>query len=119
MNMHLAKGHKVSAREAYLRASNYYRVAEFLLLDPEDPRIQNTWANGKECFGKAANLFSFPIESIEIPYEGTTLPGYFYRAGDHNNGKIGYTSRPTIIAHGGFDSTLEELYTSAAAPWGI
>jgi hypothetical protein len=24
--------------------------------------------------------------------------------------------RPTLIAHGGFDSTLEELYTSAAAP---
>ena len=112
----LAKGHKVSAREAYLRASNYYRVSEFLLMDPEDPRIQNTWANSKECFGKAANLFSFPFESIEIPYEGTTLPGYFYHVGDHNNGKSGYTSRPTIIAHGGFDSTLEELYTSAAAP---
>ena len=26
------------------------------------------------------------------------------------------SSRPTLIAHGGFDSTLEELYTFAAAP---
>ena len=25
------------------------------------------------------------------------------------------SSRPTLIAHGGFDSTLEELYTFAAA----
>ena len=33
-------GHKISAREAYLRASNYYRVAEFLLMDPEDRRIK-------------------------------------------------------------------------------
>lgn len=24
--------------------------------------------------------------------------------------------KPTLIVHGGFDSTLEELYTSAAAP---
>ena len=94
----LAKGHKVSAREAYLRASNYWGSANSKYL-----------ANSKECFGKAANLFSFAIESIEIPYEGTALPGYFYRAGDHNNGKSGYTSRPTIIAHGGFDSTSEEL----------
>ncbi len=36
----LAAGHKASAREAYLRACNYYRVAEFLLIDPKDPRIQ-------------------------------------------------------------------------------
>jgi hypothetical protein len=38
----LAAGHKISACEAYLRASNYYRVAEFLLINPEDPRIQTT-----------------------------------------------------------------------------
>ncbi len=31
----LAKGHRVSAREAFLRASNYYRTAEFYLR--EDP----------------------------------------------------------------------------------
>jgi hypothetical protein len=28
----LATNHKISAREAYLRASNYYRAAEFLLI---------------------------------------------------------------------------------------
>jgi hypothetical protein len=75
----LAKGHTISARDAYLRASNYYRVAEFLLIDPHDPRIQTTWRNCKECFSKAAALFPFRVESIEIPYEGgVTLPGYFY-----------------------------------------
>jgi hypothetical protein len=75
----LAKGHTISARDAYLRASNYYRVAEFLLIDPNDPRIQTTWGNSKECFSKAAALFPFYVESIEIPYEGgATLPGYFY-----------------------------------------
>src|SRR5919106_4083572 len=121
----LNAGHKVSAREAYLRASNYYRVAEFLLLDPEDPRIQTTWRSSKECFAKAAGLFSPPFESIEIPYEGTTLPGYFYRppedgmkSSEKDNSKSTNASgpRPTLIVHGGFDSTLEELYASAAAP---
>jgi pimeloyl-ACP methyl ester carboxylesterase len=112
----LARGHKVSAREAYLRASNYYRAAEFLLIEPEDPRVQTTWSNSKECFGKAARLFSPSFEPIEIPYEGTMLPGYFYRTNDHNSVRGARTSRPTIIVHGGFDSTLEELYASAAAP---
>ena len=110
----LARGHKVSAREAYLRASNYYRAAEFLLIEPEDPRVQTTWSNSKECFGKAARLFSPSFEPIEIPYDGTTLPGYFYRTNDHNSVRGARTSRPTIIVHGGFDSTLEELYASAA-----
>ncbi len=125
----LAKGHAISARDAYLRASNYYRVSEFMLIDPQDPRIQITWGNSKECFSKAAALFPFYVESIEIPYkQGAMLPGYFY----HNSKKSVYDintdegmksketgnklSRPTIIVHGGFDSTLEELYSSSAAP---
>ena len=73
-NESLAKGHTIAARDAYLRASNYYRAAEFLLVDPHDPRIQTTWGNNKECFSKAAALFPFQVESIEIPYkEGATL----------------------------------------------
>jgi pimeloyl-ACP methyl ester carboxylesterase len=109
----IAAGHTVSAREAYLRACNYYRAAEFLLIDPTDPRIQTTWEKSKECFSKAATLLSPPFEPIEIQYEGTTLPGYFYRV-DNNDDRD--APRPTLIAHGGFDSTLEELYSSAAAP---
>lgn len=113
----LAGNHKVSARQAYLRASNYYRAAEFLLISPEDPRIQTTWGSSKECFSNAGKLFSPPIESIEIPYEGTTLPGHFYRLNENsNNDTATPPPRPTLIAHGGFDSTLEELYTFAAAP---
>jgi pimeloyl-ACP methyl ester carboxylesterase len=113
----LAANHKVSAREAYLRASNYYRVAEFLLISPEDPRIQTTWGSSKECFSNAGKLFSPPIESIEIPYDRTTLPGHFYRLNENsNNDTATPPPRPTLIAHGGFDSTLEELYTFAAAP---
>ena len=33
-NESLAAGHTVSAREAYLRACNYYRAAEFFLINP-------------------------------------------------------------------------------------
>jgi hypothetical protein len=42
----LADSQITSAREAYLRASNYYRSAEFYLhADPTDPRILQTWGS--------------------------------------------------------------------------
>ncbi len=122
------KHHKVSARDAYLRASNYYRVSAFLLIEPDDPRIQTTVESSKECFRMAASLFPFLVEKVQIPYEGTVLPGYFYHAPKLNHVKKDGINidkdlkdnrlfvYPTLIAHGGFDSTLEELYSSAAAP---
>jgi hypothetical protein len=38
-------------------------------MDPQDPRIQTTWGNSKECFSKAAELFSpsVKVEPVEIP----------------------------------------------------
>ena len=106
----LAEGHNVSAREAYLRASNYYRTAEFYLHgDPSDPRILETWGKSRECFIKAGQLFSPPFEVVEIPYEGTTLPGYFFRVDDSG------THRPTLILQTGFDGTAEELYFGGCA----
>jgi pimeloyl-ACP methyl ester carboxylesterase len=101
----LAREHTLSARKAYLRASNYYRTAEFFLhTNPGDPRILTTWQASRDCFAQAAIRFAFPCEAVEIPYEGSTLPGYFYRV-DHSD-----APRPTLIFHGGFDSTVEELY---------
>ena len=106
----LAGGHNVSAREAYLRASNYYRTAEFYLHgNPNDPRILESWGKSRQCFIKAAKLFSPPFEVVEIPYEGTTLPGYFFRVDDSG------TSRPTLLLQTGFDGTAEELYFSGGA----
>ena len=106
----LAGGHRVSAREAYLRASNYYRSAEFYLHgDPSDPRILQTWGKSRECFSKAAQLFSPPFQAVEISYEGTTLPGYFFRVDDSG------TPRPTLLLHTGFDGTVEELYFDGGA----
>ena len=114
----LSLGHKVSARQAYLRASTYYRTAEFFLHEnPRDSRIVKTWEDSVNSFNEAAKLFPHYFESIEIPYEGTTIPGYFYSPSavnvDRNsaiNGSSKNTSRPTLIVNTGFDGTQEELY---------
>ena len=54
----LAAGHKISAREAYLRASNYYRVAEFLLMDPKIQEFKPHGRVAKDASARQAGLFS-------------------------------------------------------------
>jgi len=101
----LLAGHNESARSAYLRASSYYRMAEFYLhANPSDERIVTTAEASVKAYAEAARLTGPTWEPVEIPYEGTTLPGYFYKV--DNSG----TPRPTVVFHGGYDSSLEELY---------
>ena len=104
-------GHLVSAREAYLRASTYFRMAEFYLHgNPDDPRILSESRASQQAYAKAAELAGPTWERIEIPYEGATLPGYFYKV--DNSGE----PRPTLIFTGGYDSSVEEMFYYGGAP---
>jgi dienelactone hydrolase len=106
----LSEGHTESAREAYFRASNYYRTAEFFLhTTPADPRIVKTWRKSRQCFQKAARLSEKPIKFVRIPFGKTTMPGYLCLV--DNSGK----KRPLLIVHSGFDGTVEELYFEIAS----
>jgi pimeloyl-ACP methyl ester carboxylesterase len=107
----LKQGHAVSAREAFLRASNYYRTAEFFQRrDPaNDPEVSALSSASREAFISASRLLGTPFEIIKIPYEGTTLPGYLFLVDDSG------TPRPTIIYNNGFDSTQEESYFAIGA----
>jgi len=95
-------GHKISARTGFLRASNYYRTAEYGT-PPNHPRFHPLWKKSVECFSEAAKLFDPPIEKVVINFEGKQLPGYLWRPDASN------TLRPTLIAAGGNDTSLEEL----------
>lgn len=107
----LAGGHRVSARDGLLRASNYYRSAEFFLHGtPDDPRIDEAHFTSVECFRAAAGLFDPPVEPVLIPYERTVLHGYLYRAADAGPGE----RRPTMVLHNGFDGTAEEMHFNGA-----
>lgn len=99
-----AAGHAVSASTAYLRASNYYRTAEFFLRDDpgNDPRVLDTSARAVETFRSAPEIQA-RWERVQIPYEGIQLEGYYLNASGDDRG-------PTLLAHGGFDSTVEEMY---------
>ncbi|MEE8109692.1 MAG: alpha/beta hydrolase [bacterium] len=105
----LANGRTVSARDHFLRASNYYRWAEFFLAQ-DDPRRLPTYRKCIDCFRKAGPYLDPPFERVEVPYEGTTLQGYFYpaKADSVNGGPEGKT--PGVIYVAGADVLKEELY---------
>ena len=102
-------GHTTSASDAYLRASSYYRAAYLPLYgSPVDPRLVEAFDKETDTFQKAAALMTPPVEPVEIPYEGTTLPGYFCRIDDSGR------PRSTLIVTNGYDSTINELYLDFA-----
>ena len=106
----LARGHHISARDSFLRAATYYCNSEFFLHDnPSDPRITSAYQKSVECYKASAKLFDPPIEPVEIPYEHTTLPGYFHRV-DHSD-----RQRPLLIIHSGFDGgSAQEVHDNGA-----
>lgn len=74
-------GHRASAREHYLRAGTYYAAAlRHVALTDQSVNDLDLWHRQRECWDRAVALFPVPGEHVAIPYERTSLPGYFFRA---------------------------------------
>ena len=95
-------GRLVSAKYSYLRATNYYRTAEYGA-PPKHPRFQPLWEKSVDCFHKALNCFNDPVSKVEVPTGGYRLPGYYWRISN-------FETAPTLILVGGNDGTLEENF---------
>jgi pimeloyl-ACP methyl ester carboxylesterase len=105
----LKSGHRISARDSFLRAAGYHRASEFFLHgNPRDPRIRNAYEKSVSCYRACASLFDPSIEPVEIPYEGTTLPGYLHRVDGSG------APRPIVLMHSGFDGSAEEMHVDGA-----
>ncbi|MGA2137098.1 MAG: alpha/beta fold hydrolase [Bryobacteraceae bacterium] len=101
----LRRGHTISARDAFLRASNYYRNAYvFVFQAPPSGDLQRAYDLHRSSFRRAAALMDPSVEKVAIPYQQTLLHGYFLRAA------AGGEPSPTLILNGGYDSTAEECY---------
>lgn len=103
------RGHPVSAREAYLRAATYHRIAYSPLFgSPVDARLLAAFECECRAFGRFAALQAPPLIPVEIPFEATTLPGYLCL--------VDGTRRPTLISVNGYDSNAHEAYGAHAVP---
>jgi dienelactone hydrolase len=94
----------ISARNAHLRASEYYRQAFFFLRHLlDDERLTNAYAAHVRAFSAAAPDLGAAIgEAVEIPYDDTTPHGWFFSPKGESK------PRATVILPDGYDSTAEE-----------
>jgi alpha-beta hydrolase superfamily lysophospholipase len=103
-----AHGHRVSAREAYVRAAVYFQWAE-AFLDPDDPRAPAVFERHLTSFARGAALMDPPVEILEIPFEGAAITAYFVPA----TGVKG--KAPVVLLSDGLDGTKEEMFYAAKA----
>lgn len=78
-------------------------------IPPLTPSRRGLAKASQQTFADAAALLDTPARALHIPYEDTTLPAYLFLADDSS------TPRPTLLCHGGYDSTREENYFALAA----
>lgn len=98
----LADGHRVTARGAFLRASEYHRQAFYFIRgELDDPRLKTSYAAHVAAFRAAAELMERPVSEVRIPYDSTTVKGYFCSLDASG------TARPTLLLPCGYDSTAE------------
>jgi dienelactone hydrolase len=98
------EGRNVTARAAYLRASNYLRTAEFFL-ELHDKAKLPAYLKAVEAFRKSIVLWENPPKIVKIPYEDSHLPGYLFKAK-----KRLPKGSPLVIMFGGLDSCAEEMW---------
>jgi len=100
-----AKGHRESARQAWLWAQGHYD-ASLYFLDPagKPEQMLPTWELLYAGWLKAIACFDPPGEPVDIPYEGTSLKGFYFR-GAGASGR-----RPLLIMNNGSDGSLLDMW---------
>jgi len=106
----LRAGHRASARSAYLRSAQYFDQALFFVLGTRTPRLEpRIYASMQRQWDRATQLFDPPFERIAIPYQGSTLPGYFLKP------SRSATKRPTVIINNGSDAENVDVWAFGGA----
>jgi 2,6-dihydroxypseudooxynicotine hydrolase len=97
-----ARGRVVSATEAFQRAAWSYHLGKFLWFEDLDLHLE-MGALVNRTYGLALPHLDPPGERLEIPFEGTTIPGILRRP-------RGATRPPVVLLVPGLDSVKEELF---------
>ncbi|WP_327100343.1 prolyl oligopeptidase family serine peptidase [Nocardia vinacea] len=99
-------GHDRTAGGIYARATNYLCTAERMLSAGHPDRV-SIYRRVLELAQKGFDLRDHSITRVAIPFEDTTLPGYFSAAPATSDGPA-----PVIMLINGLDSTKEHMYIS-------
>ena len=103
----LAKGRRLTAAEAFVRAAIYYHYGKHLFADKED-EFRTAHEAMVRCYGAAAPLLDPPIERVEFPFDGVAMAGWLRKP-------RGVSRPPVAIILPGLDACKEELHAWAQA----
>lgn len=103
------KSRWISAGEAWLRASAYYRAALHRHPEPQGPDVVRLARHALVGFTRAVRLLGLPVQPVFIPYEHTSLPGYFFRS------LVARGPAPVVLIHPGRDGWAEDSKSLAEA----
>jgi dienelactone hydrolase len=96
-------GFRVSASRLFLRAANYQLLAEGMVQFGHNRKLQ-AYERALELFRQGIRLQDHPVEFVDVPFEGTTLPAIFVPA-------TGASSRaPCLVHFDGSDDVKEITY---------
>ncbi len=103
-------GHSRTARWALLAASEYYGKALAVVDGLADQSVLlPTFREGRKCWEGVIDASEGCYLRMQVPYEGTTLPGYLLRPDATG------AARPTFVVTNGSDGTLPGLLGYGAA----
>src|SRR5581483_8644238 len=98
-----ARGDHYTARTHAYQAHFFFRQAEFFLHENSPAKLE-IFRRARASFQLAGRYFDPPLEPVQIPYERTHLPGYFFPARGAARER-----RPVVVFLGGADSIMEEM----------
>ncbi|KAK9778087.1 putative AB hydrolase-1 domain-containing protein [Seiridium cardinale] len=118
-----ASSHIAAARTAYLRASNYFRCAQYLfpvMPKSDQPFFLSLYHRSIASFEEAAKLMDHEVRRLQIPFlppeygaASVTMPAWLHLPPPSR--LLDGRKTPVLICVGGADSTQEELYFLSAA----
>ncbi|NMO03271.1 prolyl oligopeptidase family serine peptidase [Gordonia sp. TBRC 11910] len=103
-----AAGHRVSAARAYLRAANYLGVAYNSIDGRADTdALLPTFREHRVAWDGFVADTRWPVERVDIPYEGGSMPGWFFRPDASD------APRRTLVVNGGSDGSISGVWCEA------
>jgi len=100
-------GHRASAAAAYLRAANAYSPAVNAAAALGDEELlQHAFRAHRAAWDAFVDRAPYSAERLAIPYENTTMPGYFFSASTDG------AKAPTLILVNGSDGSISSMWAT-------
>ena len=98
---------RLAAGQFYLGAAYAYRAA-LQYTDPTTSDFNERVLEMENAFQQGIEFVAVPMRPIEVPFESTTLPGYYLEQDK--------SPRPVVMMVGGVDTFREDLFYFAGYP---